>query len=99
MQGILHFKPIEGALVVKTRVVDGTDKGPEHAWQEPCASNAEGSHRPSVLGYLRGPRPDGFDCDRPLSVVCGLGCGATTVWRCKGHRESRCRACSARYRL
>lgn len=54
-------------------------------------------HRMLVLGYLRGPRPAGVDCERPLRVVC-RGCDYTTAWACSGHRESRCRPCSARYR-
>jgi hypothetical protein len=52
-----------------------------------------------VVGYLRGPRPNGMDCDKPLQVLCGEGCGAKTVIRCKNHRETRCGACSTRYRL
>ena len=54
-----------------------------------------------VVGYLRGPRPDGLDCESPLQVVCRAhegACGRVAVWRCQGHRESRCRPCAARYR-
>lgn len=60
-----------------------------------CAPDTE--HRLRPLGYLRGPRPDGLDCDRPLLVVC-RGCDYRTAWACSGHRESRCRPCAARYR-
>lgn len=54
--------------------------------------------RMRVVGYLRGPRPDGLDCDSPLRAVCVSGCDRVTEWRCQGHRESRCRPCAARYR-
>jgi hypothetical protein len=50
-----------------------------------------------VVGYLRGPRPDGVDCERPLRVVC-VQCESFRVWACSGHRESKCRPCAARYR-
>ena len=70
------------------------------AWSAPCVRGGDdSSHRVRVVGYLRGSRPEGMDCDRPLSVVCGNGCGASTVWRCKNHRHSRCSPCSHRYRL
>lgn len=50
-----------------------------------------------VVGYLRGPRPDGLDCERPLLVVC-QHCSHRDVWACSNHRTSRCRPCSGRYR-
>jgi hypothetical protein len=40
-----------------------------------------------------------MDCDKPLLVVCGNGCGASDVWRCNNHRASKCKPCSTRYRL
>jgi hypothetical protein len=50
-----------------------------------------------VVGYLRGPRPDGVDCQKPLRVVC-TQCEHYRVWSCSGHRESKCRPCATRYR-
>lgn len=72
----------------------------QHArWREPCPASDDGRHDVRVVGYLLGTRPDGLDCDSPLLVVCrGDGCDARTAWRCDGHRESRCKPCSARYR-
>ncbi len=57
------------------------------------------SHRLRPKGYARqpGPRAKGPDCDRPLRAVC-RSCDYETLMRCNGHRESRCRPCSARYR-
>lgn len=68
-------------------------------WSSTCLGSGSGLHRLLVVGYLHGPRPDGLDCDKPLSVVCGNGCGLRGVQRCKNHRESRCHACSTHYRL
>lgn len=59
----------------------------------PC----ESGHKPDVVGYWRGPRPDGLDCERPLHVRCRR-CGFSYQWRCSGHRESRCKPCALRYR-
>lgn len=56
-----------------------------------------GRHRLFVVGYLRGPRPAWLDCDRPLQVMC-RDCDHETRWACSGHRESRCKPCSGRYR-
>lgn len=50
-----------------------------------------------VMGYLRGPRPAGLECLKPLHVVC-RDCDYVTAWACQGHRESVCRPCAARYR-
>ena len=50
-----------------------------------------------MVGYLRGPRPDGMDCDRPLQLVC-RHCPSSSVMRCKNHRASRCKSCSTHYR-
>lgn len=62
----------------------------------PCHASGAAC-RMRVVGYLRGPRPVGLDCERPLRVVCE-SCGATGKWRCSNHRESRCKPCAARYR-
>lgn len=52
-----------------------------------------------VLGYLRGPRPDGMDCDRPLHVQVSDAHGEHfEVWRCSNHRQSKCGPCATRYR-
>jgi hypothetical protein len=56
-----------------------------------------GRHHLRVEGYLLGPRPLWLDCDRPLRVLCSE-CPYETRWACSGHRESRCKPCSARYR-
>jgi hypothetical protein len=56
-----------------------------------------GRHRLRVMGYLLGSRPVWLDCDKPLRVVC-RDCDHETRWRCDGHRSSRCKPCSARYR-
>lgn len=48
------------------------------------------------MEYLRGPRPDGMDCERPLWVL--RDDGTTDLWRCSGTRTSRCRPCATRYR-
>lgn len=50
-----------------------------------------------VMGYLRGPRPAGMDCQSPLHVVC-RACDHHAAWACQGHRESKCGPCAARYR-
>jgi hypothetical protein len=50
-----------------------------------------------VMGYLQGPGGARVDCESPLRVMC-RDCDHTDVWSCQGHRESRCRPCSARYR-
>ena len=84
--------------MVKNSLGHGTVTEVQNAWSQPCVGGGHGSHRVHVVGYLQGSRPDGLDCDRPLLVVCG-DCAARTVWRCKNHRESRCRSCSTRYRL
>jgi len=70
-----------------------TVTGDIHAWRQ-CAP---GECRMHVVGYLRGPRPDGLDCDSPLRVVCRY-CDVVGVWRCSNHRESRCKPCAGRYR-
>lgn len=58
-----------------------------------------GAHHLQVVGYLRGPRPVGLDCEKPLRVVCrDTSCTYSTTWRCSGHRESVCRPCAGRYR-
>ena len=49
------------------------------------------------MGYVRGRRGAGVECDRPLQVVCRR-CDYETVWACAGHRESRCKPCADRYR-
>lgn len=54
-------------------------------------------HRMRVVGYLRRSGPAGMDCESPLRVVC-RACDYVDVWPCQGHRESRCRPCSQRYR-
>ena len=53
-----------------------------------------------VVGYLRGPVPDGMDCERPLSVVMsrdGEPFVAVEPWLCQNHRRSKCGPCAARY--
>lgn len=84
--------------MVRNSVGHGTVTEAQNAWSTPCVGSGDGSHRVHVVGYLQGPRPDGLDCDRPLLVVCG-SCAARTAWRCKNHRETRCRSCSNRYRM
>lgn len=57
--------------------------------------------RVRVVGYLRGPVPDGLDCESPLhAVVSDAEAGTVTheAWRCRNHRQSRCRPCATRYR-
>ena len=53
-----------------------------------------------VLGYVRGSRRDGLDCESPLQVVRRLSTGELVpeTWVCSNHRSSRCRPCAARYR-
>jgi hypothetical protein len=85
--------------VVRNSVGHGSDNGPQDAYSSACVRSGDGAHRLRVVGYLRGPRPAGMDCDRPLSVVCLNGCGAVAVRTCSNHRESRCGPCSTRYRL
>lgn len=72
-----------------------TTVGPDLHAVTLCAP--ESGHRLHVLGYLRGPRPAGLDCERPLRVVC-RDCDYRTAWACSGHRESACRPCALRYR-
>src|SRR5450759_171399 len=91
-----------GGQAVQTRAQEvgyGTSQGQGGTWEAPCVRSADGVHHGRVVGYARGHRDDGLACWGPLSVVCRLGCGTTTVWRCKSHRASRCGPCSARYRL
>lgn len=76
--------------------------GPEG--ESPC--------RVRVVGYLHGAaaqrvlrnssvQPSGLpsvgECGNPLLAGCERGC-CLRVWSCSSHRESRCKACSARYR-
>ena len=75
-------------------VRDGSDTGQADA---PDCAAGDAPHRLFVVGYLRGPRPAWLDCDRPLRVLC-RGCDLETRWACSGHRESKCKPCSARYR-
>lgn len=65
-------------------------------WTDPCVS-PDGRHDPKVTGYLKGPRPSGVDCEKPLHVWCRR-CAAETVYHCQNHRESRCAPCASRYR-
>ena len=51
------------------------------------------------LGYVRGPRDDGCDCDRPVQFLCGNGCGFKAVKSCNSGRGSKCGPCSNRNRL
>jgi len=51
------------------------------------------------VGYVRGPRDDGCDCDRPVQLVCSLGCGTSRIQRCNSGRGSKCGPCSNRNRL
>lgn len=64
------------------------------------ASGQAAPRRMRRLGYLRGPRRDGLDCDRP--VQWGVSeCGQpyrVEVFRCGDKRQERCGPCSARYR-
>lgn len=64
----------------------------QHSGESSCDHRGMRSVR-----YLRGPRPVGLDCLRPMRVVCH-GCGYETTWRCKNHRQSRCSPCATRYR-
>lgn len=62
-----------------------------------------------VAGYLHGRsrsrvdhdsgvrRLSGLPCDNPLAALCE-DCDHTEVWTCQGHRESRCKPCSQRYK-
>lgn len=54
--------------------------------------------RMRVVGYLRGPAPDGMDCESPLLAVSDSDPADREVWRCSNHRQSKCRPCAARYR-
>jgi hypothetical protein len=64
---------------------------------------AAGSQRRKIIvrrvGYLRGPAPDGMDCERPLLMAVSRDgrLFEREVWRCKNHRSSLCRPCAARY--
>jgi hypothetical protein len=48
-------------------------------------------------GYVRLGVNHGLDCSQPLLMVCS-NCFGVAYWTCKSHRESRCVACSWRYR-
>ena len=57
--------------------------------------------RVRVVGYVRGPRTDGLDCDRPLHVVRydrATGTYSDELWLCSNHRSAACGPCSRRYR-
>lgn len=58
---------------------------------------ADDHHRFRPSGYALRPAFRPHDCSRPLDVRC-RDCDARTLWPCGGHRESSCKACSARYR-
>lgn len=49
-----------------------------------------------VLGYLRGGRVPGLDCDRPLRWVC-RDCGGHGVKACQNRRTDSCSPCAHRY--
>lgn len=50
-----------------------------------------------MVGYLRGERPAGMDCEQPLRFVC-RSCDAAEVWACNCSSSERCRPCSERNR-
>lgn len=54
--------------------------------------------RMRVVGYLRGPVPDGMDCESPLLAVSESDPTDREIWRCSNHRTSKCRPCASRYR-
>lgn len=63
------------------------------------SDDGQAQRRVRVLGYLRGPAPDGLDCESPLRVlVSDSGNEYREVWRCRNHRRSKCRPCATRYR-
>jgi hypothetical protein len=64
---------------------------------EPVSHVCESGHAFVVRGYWRGKSPGVMDCQRPLQVVC-VSCLEERLWRCNGHRHSRCKPCAARYR-
>lgn len=47
------------------------------------------------VGYLRGPRSDGLDCESPLLVL--RNDDSREVWPCSNHKTSKCRPCATRY--
>lgn len=50
-----------------------------------------------VVGYLRGPAPDGLACESPLLVVVSsFGVESREYWPCNSPRSDRCRPCAAR---
>lgn len=83
--------------MVETSVSHEAHTGAEVAWASPCVGSGSGSHGVHVVGYLRGPRPAGLDCESPLRVVCRY-CPASDVMRCGNHRASKCEPCATRYR-
>jgi hypothetical protein len=64
--------------------------------RKPLRYCGDGEHVFDVR-YLRGPSPDGMDCQSPVRRVC-LNCDYFAIWSCGNRRESKCRPCSARYR-
>jgi hypothetical protein len=47
------------------------------------------------VGYLRGPRTDGLDCESPLLVL--RNDDSREIWPCSNHKTSKCRPCATRY--
>jgi hypothetical protein len=56
------------------------------------------SHRLRVVGYVRPGSGTRIDCLQPLRVVCDLGCGYETFWRCGCSADVRCSSCAERNR-
>lgn len=63
----------------------------------PCVCLPGSPRGVRVVGYLRGGRRSGLDCEQPLRVVC-CRCTGETAWVCGCHRSSKCGPCSARYK-
>ncbi len=77
------------------RVPDGTDG--LKPYTRDCSGSSDGVHDLRVVGYVRGGRVVGVDCDQALQQRC-LSCGSNIARPCGTSRGDRCLPCSARYR-
>ena len=86
--------------MVKNSLDHGTHTGTQDGWSTLCVGSGNGSHRVRQMGYVRGPRQDGLNCDRPVQFVClNAGCKFRPISTCKSLRGSKCGPCSTRQSL
>jgi hypothetical protein len=76
---------------------DARSTGPSSRVGARCPDCSRWGMRP--VGYVRGGRQHGSDCQRPLRVVCRFPeCGHVEFWACRSSSERRCPPCADRTR-